>query len=42
MEEASAADLAGLVGQTIEAISFILLLIDYKLPEVVAQYVLTL
>lgn len=36
-EQESAACLKSLLTQTIEAISFILLLIDYKLPDVVAS-----
>lgn len=34
-EEASVAQLRELLGLTIEAISFILLLIDYKLPDTI-------
>lgn len=36
-EQASVNALRGLLVQSIEAISFVLLLIDYKLPEVVAS-----
>ena len=38
-EGASVAQLRELLGLTIEAISFILLLIDYKLPDTIKLYV---
>lgn len=42
VEQSSLAALVGLVAQSIEAVSFILLLIDYKLPEILAKYVFSL
>ena len=38
-EQSSVAQLLGLLGRTIEAISFILLLNDHKLDELVARYI---
>jgi nuclear pore complex protein Nup155 len=39
-EQSSVAQLLGLLGRTIEAISFVLLLIDHRLGDLIAEYVL--